>query len=95
MPYALDTSTGVVVGSALGFLFTAALETAGQFVAATVDDLDQAESWRVHVKAVLNDETVRIVEVASGHWHDLQRAGLNVYDMPTNELLYHPAKGSA
>lgn len=94
MPYVLVHDTdGVFVGHCLGLAFFSAQETAGQIQAPTVASAKEVEAmWR---DMGFSGEKMRAVEVASGNWRDLRAAGLDVGDMPENELRYAPAAGAA
>lgn len=94
MPYAIDTSNGVFVGISMGLIFQSGFETAGQTTVAVFETVADANDIITYLGAHLGDENLRAVKVASGHWRDLQKAGLEVYDMPQNELLYIQKEGS-
>lgn len=86
MAYALNSTNGVFVGHAMGMAFFAGLETAGQTVAATFDSPQDAQP----VLDLLTEhgcEGLVLVQVVSGHWKDLQAAGLDTGDMDINELI--------
>lgn len=90
----VNSEYGVFLGYALGLAFFSGLDTGGQTHAATFDsELQASDLLNVLLKHM--DGEFRFVPVASGHWRDLQAAGLPIADMADNELRNAPPAGSA
>ena len=91
MPYAIEHPVdGTFVGSGLGLAYFSRRETAGQIQAVTTEDRAEALEIIKELES-FSIEGLQVVEVASGHWSDLEAAGLDVGDMAENEFLHSPA----
>jgi hypothetical protein len=85
MTYAITSNHGVFIGEAMGLAFFAGQETAGQTHAVTFERPEDAQT----MLTILDEhgcEGLALVAVVSGHWKDLQAAGLAIGDMEANEL---------
>jgi flavin-binding protein dodecin len=96
MAYAINSkSQGVFIGIGMGLAFFSQTETAGQYIACTSptsEDAQKTKDMLEEASTTLND--LEIVEVASGHWKDLQAAGLHIGDMATNQLMVQEPVGA-
>lgn len=93
MVYALNSQThGTFVGIAMGLAFFSKGDTVGQTSVSIQDTHEQAETLKAVLVAHIPD--LEIVEVRSGHWRDLQAAGLHIGDMAQNELAAMEPMGS-
>lgn len=94
MAYALKSEAhGTFIGVAMGLAFFSKGDTAGQHIANTQDTLQSAEELKGVLITSIDD--IEIVEVKSGHWRDLQAAGLHIGDMADNELMVMEPMGAA
>jgi len=94
MVYALKSEThGTFVGIAMGLAFFSKGDTVGQTHVSIQDTPDAAEKMKEVLASHIED--IEIIEVRSGHWRDLQAAGLHIGDMAKNELMQMEPAGRA
>lgn len=96
MTHAISSNIhGTFVGTALGLAFFSREDTAGQYVVATFPtDTDAKEFIAELQEEVEYLGDLSVVKVKSGHWQNLQEAGLHVADMARNEIYANKPAGS-
>lgn len=94
MVYALVSEIhGTFVGIAMGLAFFSKGDTVGQTSVSIQDTPEAAEELKKVLAAHIPD--LEIVPVRSGHWRDLQAAGLHIGDMAQNALRDMEPMGTA
>tara|TARA_Y100000815_G_scaffold272688_1_gene302132 strand:+ start:1067 stop:1360 length:294 start_codon:yes stop_codon:yes gene_type:complete len=96
MAYAISSKThGTFIGCGMGLAFFSRGDTAGQYIAytdATREGMADFARELEEASGTLTD--LQVVEVASGHWRDLQAAGLHIGDMASNQLMAQEPVGA-
>ncbi len=109
MPYAIKSEKyGTFVGIGMGLIFFTGTDevegdTVGQYIVPTCESETEAEDL---IDRLVNEtigaegeegafsyDDLSFVEVESGHYKDLEAAGLEVGNMADNELEHMPAMG--
>jgi hypothetical protein len=96
MAYAISSEEhGTFIGFAMGMAFFSRNDTVGQYHAYTESSRESMEHLASEMqKASDTLADLKIVEVASGHWRDLQAAGLHIGDMAANQLMAEEPVGA-